>query len=317
MSAFLAVGYFNYTIYLLCGIGVGIIMSIYQVAYESFYPYLISKGNFSKAYSIGSILYPICNSLMVPIAAYTQQNFGFAPLFFFNGISYWIAAVFEATIQIKEQHITQSKQKTTFTSAFLAGFHYLKRERALWYVTWYFTISTFAYGVCEALQLPFFSSHPSVGVTRYALLISMSTLGRFCGGLLQYKLQFPPRFKYHIALFVYDSVIALEILFFRLPYLWLVSLFFLYGLLGATSFNIRIGATQSYIPDHKRARFNSIFMVLTSIGLVCGQLLGGILGEVLWIPTIVLWVMLIVLAAVYVLFVRNKTSIQPFYNRKV
>ena len=35
---------------------IGTINSVYMVAYESFYPMLITEGNYSKAYSIASVL---------------------------------------------------------------------------------------------------------------------------------------------------------------------------------------------------------------------------------------------------------------------
>ena len=49
-------GWFNYPLFALFVFILGSIQSIYQVAYQSFYPMLISEGNFSKAYSVASML---------------------------------------------------------------------------------------------------------------------------------------------------------------------------------------------------------------------------------------------------------------------
>jgi len=58
-------GYFNYTAYLLISMVIGSIDSVYSVAYESFYPLLISEGNFTRAYSIESLIYPLSSAIMV------------------------------------------------------------------------------------------------------------------------------------------------------------------------------------------------------------------------------------------------------------
>ncbi len=61
-------GFFSFPVYLLIAIIFGVADSIYMVAYDSFYPELITPGNFSKAYSISSLLYPLANTVMVPVA---------------------------------------------------------------------------------------------------------------------------------------------------------------------------------------------------------------------------------------------------------
>lgn len=38
------------------------------------------------------------------------------------------------------------------------------------------------------------------------------------------------------------------------------------GLLGVTSYTIRISATQSYVPDEKKGRFNGAFNMLNTVG---------------------------------------------------
>ena len=55
---FLHKEFFNYYLLIVISIIMGTIDGIYQVAYESFYPNLISEGNNSKAYSISSMIYP-------------------------------------------------------------------------------------------------------------------------------------------------------------------------------------------------------------------------------------------------------------------
>lgn len=317
VTILLSLNYFNYIVFLIVGVFLGMIGSVYNVAYESFYPELISEGNFSKAYSISSMIWPICNSIMVPVAAVAQQTFGFTPLFLFNAISYAIAATFELFIDHKESHMSNGKEAFHFKQEFKEGVAYLKNEKALWNVTKYFTVTMFAFAVVQTLQLPFFSTRPDLGVTKYSFVVSLSTLGRFAGGFIHYIYRYPSEKKFKIAIFVYFMISIIDIIFFRSPF-WLMGfLMFISGILSVTSFTIRISATQSYVPSEKRARFNSIFIVITTFGSITGQLLGGLLGEVLYIPNIILCVMLINILAVYFIIYRQRASIKVLYNRSV
>ena len=83
---------FDYAILLAGSLILGTVDSVYQVAYESFYPTLISKGNFSKAYSVASLIFPL-SAMMAPVAAIVYGKIGLAPLFAFNAVSFLIAGV--------------------------------------------------------------------------------------------------------------------------------------------------------------------------------------------------------------------------------
>ena len=85
---------FQYGLFLLLAMLVGAIDSVYTVAYESLYPTLISKGNFARAYSISSLIYPLATTIMVPIAVVCYRTIGIAPLFLFNAASFLVAALF-------------------------------------------------------------------------------------------------------------------------------------------------------------------------------------------------------------------------------
>ena len=65
---------------------------MYQVAYDSLYPTLISPGNLMRAYSISSMIAPV-SMVMVPVAAYLYEVMGrLDPLFLFNALSFLVAA---------------------------------------------------------------------------------------------------------------------------------------------------------------------------------------------------------------------------------
>ena len=80
MAAFiLSRGWFSFPVLAVWCFIIGTINSIYMVAYESFYPMLITEGNYSKAYSIASVLETL-SAVMIPISTYVYNKVGIAPL---------------------------------------------------------------------------------------------------------------------------------------------------------------------------------------------------------------------------------------------
>ncbi len=317
-SIFAYFDYFNYFLYMVVGFSLGIIASIYNVAYESFYPILISEGNYSKAYSISSLLYPLANTIMAPVSAIIYSSVGLFPLFVFDAISFLIAALLETQIKVEEsQTIHAEEEKFDFKQEFKEGITYLKEEKGLATVTKYFFVTMLAYGVIESLLLPFFQSNPDLGATKYSLVLSAQTLGRILGGFLLYKIVIPKEKKFNIAIVVYATISILDCIFFFSPFKLMLVIYLVYGVLGVTSFNIRTSATQSYVPNDKRGRFNGIFAVITMIGTVIGKLIGGVAGEVFYIPYIIVGVALFNLAAVYFVVYRDKKDVKLLYNRDV
>ena len=155
-------GYFNYTVYLLLSMVIGSIDSIYSVAYDSFYPILIAEGNYTRAYSISSLIYPLSTAIMVPLAGLCYRTIGLAPLFLFNAVTFLIAAIFETQIRAAEPHTAANATARFNGSQFLRdlkdGFAYLKRERGLNTITWFFFVMMLTSGVCMTLALPYFKS---------------------------------------------------------------------------------------------------------------------------------------------------------------
>lgn len=206
------IGYFNYTFYALLGIILGTLDSFYGVAYESLYPEFISKGNFSKAYSISSLIYPIANTIMVPIAGFTYDIVGVTPLFVFNSVTFFI---------------TQAVERLYVAIAFLEG-------------------------------IVLFTAYPIMAVIN-----------------------------------------------------------FLIGILGVTSFNIRISGTQNYISSDKRGRFNGMFMMITMLGSVIGQFTSGILGDHFPIPYVIAGSMVVNGIGALVIMLRNKDHVKKIYNQNI
>lgn len=304
----------------------GVIGSIYSVAYESFYPNLITEGNYSKAYSVSSLLSDL-TGLAYPLGALLYDKIGSQPLFLGAAVGFFIAACFETQVRHQEIHmdsappVEQGGVLRRFRQDLQDGLAYMRGERGLLIIAAYFTVSSVV-GGCESLYLPFFRSHselyalwPVAAATLYSIVSNFSSVGRFAGGLLHYKIKIPADRKFAVALTVYFVISLFEGVVLWLPIPLMALAFFVNGVLGVTSYNIRIAATQSYVPDEKRARFNGVFSMMTSVGGVTGTLVIGALAEVLPIRLVLALASVLSLLASYGLIYRGRAHVARIYNR--
>lgn len=325
----LRAGWFNYPVLLAGCMLTGAISSVYGVAYDSFYPNLITEGNFEKAYSISSLMYDLA-ALTLPLASALYQWMGSAaPLFAIDALSFFAAACFELTVHCREAHMENGSVRAgrsaagQFRRELREGADYIKGEKGLLMVALYFTAVSAA-GGADQLMLPYFRDHAGrftawlvAAETLYAILANFMVAGRLAGGVVQYRLHIPKGRKFDIALTVYVVTTALAgtVLFLPVP-LMAVS-FFLNGVLGVTSYTIRSAATQSYVPDNKRARFNGAFQMLNALGGVAGSLVIGALAEVLPERGIIVGANVLLLGAAYLFIWRGREHVKKVYNREV
>lgn len=312
--------FLTYPMFLILALVIGSIDSVYSVAYDSLYPTLIPKGQFSKAYSISSMIYPVA-AFMTPVAAFIHQTIGLEILFIFNAICFFVAALFETKIKLDESHMKDLKgvyRLSEFKQEYGKGFKYLTAHRALLVVTvFFFCNSLFQTSVSQALEMPYFKNNPALGYTRYTFISSANVLGRFIGGLLHYRIEIPKDWKFKIALGVYTVICFTHGFYLFTPFAMMLVLNFITGIFSVTSFNIRISSTQAYVDNAMRGRFNGVFATITTSGAIIGQLLWGALGEVFDARLIILVMNGVTLALTYLVVYRNRKDVAPLYNQSI
>lgn len=329
--------YFNYVVYLGVMFFVGCLNAVYMVAYDSYYPVIIPKGLYSKAYSVSSLLYPIASTIMIPVAGWAYSNIGLVPLFAFSTVTLYITAIFETRLNAPEPHLEMSKEELSqrpkvshykqFVLDLKFGFNYLKNEKGLLIIACYFFCTMFTYSALSVLFLPFlrstFQDYSITILTKnvlitstllYSIIMGANTLGRVIGGLIHYKFKIPVNHKYTIAIFVYIAITVMDggILF--MPYIAMILIQVLSGMLAVTSFNIRISATQNYLKESVRGRFNGIFTLIIISGSMMGQLISGAIGEIYDPRYIVLIAMALNMVAIFAIMLRGKNHVKLIYN---
>ncbi len=312
-------GYFNYGFLIAGCLILGTIDSVYQVAFDSFYPMLISAGNYTKAYSIQSTLESL-TMLMIPVSAFLYNLIGIGPLFLFNMASFFIAAVMETRITPVQETYAEKKEEgfglAQYKKTFREGVAYLRNEKGLLVITAYFAVTMFASGAVSTIVLPYFKLNYPHGEYVYMLTMGWTMVGRLIGGAVHYRIRYPVNKKYIIALCVYFSVSLIDGTMLYVPLQVMSVMCFVEGILGGTSYNIRLSATQSYVPDEKKGRFNGIFQMANMLGLLLGQFLSGVLTAFMPERLVLSLFMLLNLLAAIVLIGGNRRDVEILYNRQ-
>lgn len=320
LTVILRFGGFSFYILAAANLLLGAIGGIYFVAYDSFYPLLITEGNFRRAYSVSSTLETL-TVVMVPVSTFIYKSFGILPLFAANTVTYLAAAVMETRIRAQERYVEQRRGEPSnaaglrrFTADFREGLRYLARERGLLAVALYFFFSCVTGGMTGVATLPYYRNAYPDGEYVYMLTWGMACLARFIGGIVHYHIRLPERAKYTIAFGVYIALALLEgsYLFFPIPAQ--MAMTFAVGLLGVTSYTIRISSTQKYVPDDRKGRFNGAFNTLCTAGTLVGQAAAGGLSVLTGERTVVVIANALCLAAAVLLIGGNRKAVEEIYN---
>ena len=308
-------GYFSYSLYLALAILIGCIDSIYIVAHVSFFPMLVSKGYFSKAYSISNLLSPLTVA-MTPAVTLTYKHLGISPLFLFNAFSFLFAAICEMQIKIDESHVKKDVEPFSFR-VFKNGYSYIKSEKGLLIITVYFFIKTLTSFGVSTLLIPYCKSVPTLRVMAYSYVAAVNVAGRLIGSGLQYKFKYPAKKKFAIAMVSYVAISAIDGGALYTPFAVILFLFFIEGLLSATSYNIRLSTTQSYVPEEFRGRFNGCFQMFGNTGVIIGVLIAGAASKFFSLRSVIVGLMLLCIAGTFAVMYKGRRYVKPIYNRDV
>ena len=147
LSIILFRDYFNIFVFTIVGGALGVVDTIYQIAYMSLFPEVIEGKNNTQAYSISSLIWPISAAIMAPVAAFLIDNiaYGVAILMTFNAVTFLVTAIMETTIKVKEHLNTSEPVKFKFLIDLKEGFKYYKHERGILGIALLFMVFSFVY----------------------------------------------------------------------------------------------------------------------------------------------------------------------------
>ena len=140
--------------------------------------------------------------------------------------------------------------------------------------------------------------------------------GRSITSVWHYRHTLPVNRKFIIALFVYLFIAVFDGTMLFMPLLVMFIAAFISGCLGVTSYTIRVSATQSYVPDEKKGRFNGAFNVLSVLGALIGQGVAGVLSEIMDLRFVMLLTQVIVFSAAIIIIGGHSKDVSKIYNRQ-
>ncbi|HOO43900.1 MAG TPA: MFS transporter, partial [Bacillota bacterium] len=311
-------GYFNVVVFTAVAAGIGVMDTIYQTAYMSLFPEVITGNNHSKAYSTSSLIWPISAAIMAPVATFMIDTFtfGVALLMAFNAVTFLITASLETTIKVDETLNTSTPEKWKFVKDLKEGMDYYKRERGILGIALLFMAFSLVYAVSDLLRMPFFVESGVYTIQHFSWLVSAGAIGRIVGGIIHYRVRIPKDKKYLIAVSVYLTVEVLGAVTLLSPYIVMIIFSFIIGVLSVTSFDIRMSATQTYIHSSIRGRVNSVFQLLWSIGGILGLLAAGAIAEYTTIPYewIIFCAAGISIPTIFLIPIRMRKDFENIYN---
>ena len=312
-------GEINYILLIIGTSLLGTISSVYTVAYDSFYPMLITEGNMGKAYSISSTMESLV-MVVSPLSIFLYHRIGIAPLFFINMISFFIAAIFETQIVAEEKYVIKKEEKFGFTQykeTFKEGMEYLRSEAGLFCIAFFFMFSAFSGGGHMIIGLPYFRDTYGVkGEYIFIFVMGCEMIGRVLAGAFHYKVKIKVEWKFTIALIVYMYIAVVGGVYLYAPIWLMMILTFSMGAMSMTSYNIRISTTQHYIPDEKKGRYNGTFQMMNTFGLMAGELLAGAMADHMDKRLVVVMFSVIEFAAAWLIMFRGRDEVSEIYNQE-
>lgn len=273
---------FSYTGYLFFSLLLASLSSFDGLAYNAIFPRLIPDGFEEKGYTISTMIYPVLNVVMMPLAALLLDVIGVAWILIIQGALSVSASIIESRIDIVEHRKDGSLFSfTQWKNDLVEAVKLLKNDSGLCSTYIYMAVTNGVGNAFSPILVAFFRTAAGFTIAMYSFFSAAEFIGRSIGGFIHYHITIPPKKRFRFVFSVYQMYEAMDMILLWLPYPLMLVNRSLCGFLGINSAIMRQAAVQKYIPDDYRARLNALDTVLSSAGLCIFSLAIGALGELL------------------------------------
>ena len=273
---------FSYTGYLFFSLLLASLSSFDGLAYNAIFPRLIPDGFEEKGYTISTMIYPVLNVVMMPLAALLLDVIGVAWILIIQGALSVSASIIESRIDIVEHRKDGSLFSfTQWKNDLVEAVKLLKNDSGLCSTYIYMAVTNGVGNAFSPILVAFFRTAAGFTIAMYSFFSAAEFIGRSIGGFIHYHITIQPKKRFRFVFSVYQMYEAMDMILLWLPYPLMLVNRSLCGFLGINSAIMRQAAVQKYIPDDYRARLNALDTVLSSAGLCIFSLAIGALGELL------------------------------------
>ncbi len=274
-------GYLEGTAILFYTACLGIISNIYRVVYQAFFPQIVDKRLYGKAYSVESLVTTFAETgNLIGVACYSA--FGIRAVLLVSAACYFTAAVFETRIGYDDPRIVRTKASSSvkqYVKDMSECWQYLRKNRGLLMTTIIGFFTFYADGALYTIALPHFKFTFHDGEFIYMVVMGCLSAGQFWGSMLSYKLCLKPgnRFKFYFACLTLQLIAAATFLFSP----WIISSvqMFAFGILAIITYSIKATVVNASLDKDMRTRYNGFNQSITMLGYLSGTLVGGAYAE--------------------------------------
>lgn len=295
---------------------IGVVDSAYRIAFGSLFPMSVPKEKLSRAYAVFSVIETV-SCVMVPVAAVLYKFVGMKQIFLIGACLFFIAAVTEIFIRIKEEYAEKGKQ-TSFTDDLKEGIRTVSADRALITIIAVFAASRFILGVQETTWLPFYKSMSENGYFIYLIVTGANMSGRFMGGSILSFLSIPKSKKYvSMLLFLLISASFHSITLFT-SVITACVIQYIAGITDLAAYNITQSSVFVQLEDDRKARFTGIYTMALNVGILSGELISGILSLFISLELInlygnIVWIVIIIFAVLFF----GKKELKSLFDKSI
>lgn len=306
---------FEYWSFLFVSMIISSLGVVSQLAGSSMVVQLMDRKFYSQGNAIISTIYPLSNVLVAPLMMWLLRHVGLETILIIYGFACLLDVSIERLIDEPFEYLVTSEKLNvkTYFNDLKNGFQYLKDDRGLYTLFFYFSAVTFVSGAMT-LMYPYFNRSAVLTNDHYGLLLSLQSAGYMFGGFFHYFVRIPDHWRYRVALSVYFMFSVLDGLFYFFSFPIMLGVRFLLGFCGMNSANIRTSAIQHRVDTVYRAKINALFAISFTFTEVLGQLLAGYLGDRLEIRFIQLGFNLFYFVAIWLIVVPKKNKLRELYN---
>ena len=274
---------FSYVGYLVFSLLISSLGAFDELAYNSMYPKLIPQGMEQRGYTVSSMLYPVMNVVMMPVAGVLYETVGVGWVLVAQGVLSVAAAAVESRIRVREERRMAGERASLalWWADVREAARYLREERGLANMYAYQAVTNGVASGYAPLLVAYFSTASGLSPALYALFSVAEFVGRSVGGAVQYRHEVPPKRRFGICFGVYNLYELMDMVLLWLPYPLMLANRAVVGFCGVNSATLRHAAVQTYLPDELRARMNAFESAVIMAGRSVLALAVGAMGEVM------------------------------------
>lgn len=306
---------FSYVGYLAFSLLINSVNAFDSLAFNCIFPKTIPEGFEDKGYTVSSMLYPVLNVLMMPVAAVLMDSIGVGNILLMQSILSFAASVTENAIIIDETNRFDVKKSglSLWWKDFKDGWTYLKGERGLCNIFAYDAVANGSGTGFGPILVAFFRTAPGYSATMYAFFSAAEFIGRSIDGVVRYTREMKPEKRGKFVYFVQQFYNFMDMILLWLPYPLMLVNRGICGFLGINSATVRASSVHQYLPDEYRARVNAFTSAWIYIFGSLASIIFGAMGELLDYRTTMTGISFICIFLCWFTVGRNHQYIQKIY----